>query len=291
MNGELGRAVILCASAFEKGNDMQWVLHQIEDNQKLADVLDRMGIAYSMHKVVPFVGDLVPEPEVTDPHDVVLFGSYALRHFAQARGYLPGVFTIEPFLEQTVWHPYLLNGPEARVMAFGQVTEMLEEGETLWFFRPVDDSKAVAGGVKSADEIIAMAARVNALPEGDIPVGSLRSDTQVMLTEPAVIRQEWRVWIVAGQVVTSSLYKDGARVVYRAEIDDDARAFAQEMADANPGYSDAYVMDVCRTGDGLRLLETNCINAAGFYAADLGALVAAVESLTPARGSETAQAR
>lgn len=259
---------------------MQWVLQHIEDNQKLADVLDRMGIAYSMHKVVPFVGDLVPDPDVVDPNDVVLFGSYALRHYAKARGYFPGVFAIEPFLDQAIWHPHLLNGPEARVMAFGQVPDMLEAGETLWFFRPVDDSKAVAGGVKSADEIIAMATRVSALPADEIPEGSLRPDTQVMLTEPADIRQEWRIWIVAGQVVTWSLYKDGPRVVYRAEIDDDARDFAQAMADANPGYSRAYVMDVCRTGDGLRLLETNCINAAGFYAADLSALVAAVEGLS-----------
>ena len=37
----------------------------------------------------------------------------------------------------------------------------------------------------------------------------------------------------------------------------------------NPAYLPAYVMDICRTDDGLRLLETNCINAAGFYAADV----------------------
>ena len=51
------------------------------------------------------------------------------------------------------------------------------------------------------------------------------------------------------------------------------------MVDANPGYSPAYVIDVCRTGEGLKLLETNCINAAGFYAADLNKLAAAIYCL------------
>ena len=39
-------------------------------------------------------------------------------------------------------------------------------------------------------------------------------------------------------------------------------------------------MDISRTEDGLRMLETNCINAAGFYAADLSKLVGAIENLT-----------
>jgi hypothetical protein len=57
-------------------NGMQWILQQFEDTQKLADALDRLGISYSWHKVVPFIGTLEPEPEVRDPQAVVMFGSY-----------------------------------------------------------------------------------------------------------------------------------------------------------------------------------------------------------------------
>jgi hypothetical protein len=39
------------------------------------------------------------------------------------------------------------------------------------------------------------------------------------------------------------------------------------------------VMDICQTEDGLRLLETNCINAAGFYAADLAKLAMAIDDM------------
>ncbi|WP_277814114.1 ATP-grasp domain-containing protein [Rhodobacter capsulatus] len=47
----------------------------------------------------------------------------------------------------------------------------------------------------------------------------------------------------------------------------------------NPGYAPAYVMDICSTETGLKLLETNCINAAGFYAADVMKLAAAIDAL------------
>jgi hypothetical protein len=95
------------------------------------------------------------------------------------------------------------------------------------------------------------------------------------------IIKEWRCWVVAGDVVTWSLYKDGSRVVYRAEIDDDALDFARRMVALNPGYSHAYVIDVCRTEAGLKIIETNCINAAGFYAADLVKLASAINAIVP----------
>ncbi|MCS4090193.1 hypothetical protein FHT76_001782 [Rhizobium sp. BK176] len=102
---------------------------------------------------------------------------------------------------------------------------------------------------------------------------------RIMLTKPVRILREWRLWVVDGKIATYSLYKEGSRVVYRPEIDDDALAFAKRMVDINPGYSRAYVIDVCRTEDGLRLLETNCINAAGFYAADLTKLAIAIDDM------------
>ncbi len=256
---------------------MQWVLQDFEDTRKLGDALTRLGVAHSWHKVVPFVGELIPEPQIVDPEQVVLFGSYGLRHFASKKGLRPGVFTLRPFLFEDNWAPFLLNGRDALLMRLDQVHGRLPDGD--WFMRPVDDSKAEPGRVRSAAEIRVLAEKVMAVPVDDIPKGSLRPDTDLMMTRPARIRVEWRIWVVADQVVTWSLYKEGARVVYRPEIDADAQSFAEAMVAANPGYAEAYVLDVCRTDEGMKLLETNCINAAGFYAADLQKLVAALEGL------------
>ena len=89
-----------------------------------------------------------------------------------------------------------------------------------------------------------------------------------MLTKPVRILKEWRIWVVKDVIRTFSLYKEGSREVYRPEIDQDAVDFAQQMVRLNPDYARAYVMDICRTETGLKIIETNCINAAGFYAAD-----------------------
>ncbi len=257
---------------------MQWILQKFEDTEKLSSALDRLGIVYTWHKVVPFVGELDPEPEVADPNAVVLFGSYSLWRMAQAKKWSPGVFTIEPFLSQGVWRKHLLNG-QVRLLTVREAAT-LEPDDMLHFVRPVSDSKEIAGTVMTTAELVETARGVLTLSEDEIPGGSLSHDTELLLAEPVRIFKEWRCWVVGGEIVTWSLYKEGSRVVYRAEIDDDALEFARTMISLNPGYSPAYVLDVCRTEDGLRIIETNCINAAGFYAADLVKLAASIDALT-----------
>ena len=261
---------------------MQWVLQDFEDTRKLAQALDRLGAPYSWHKVVPFVGELTPAPDIADPDDVVLIGSYTLWRYAKRHDLKPGVFRLRPFVHEVLWQPYMLNGPDARFMTLREVPDRMQGGQRAWFMRPVDDSKEEPGRVRSEDEIVALAQKVRALDEAELPRGSLRHDTELMFTQPVHIQKEWRIWVIRDQVVTSSLYKEGARVIYRQEIDDDALDFAKGLVAANPGYARAYVMDICRTDAGLRLLETNCINAAGFYAADMMRVAVAINDLSGA---------
>ncbi|MEL6197223.1 MAG: ATP-grasp domain-containing protein [Pseudomonadota bacterium] len=260
---------------------MQWILQDFEDTRKLAVALEHLEIPFTWHKVVPFVGDLVPEPAVDDPHAVILFGAYALWRYAEARGYWPGVLRIRPFVHEAAWHPHLLNGADAMFLTLREIPDRLTDDDRSWFMRPVDDAKEVPGRVRVAGEIIRLAQQVLALDENEIPGGSLHHDTVLMLTEPVRILQEWRLWIVNDRLVTASLYKEGARVVYRQGADDEVLDFARHLVALNPGYAPAYVLDICRTADGLTLLETNCLNAAGFYAADLIALASAIEALEP----------
>lgn len=258
---------------------MQWILQPFEDTEKLAHALDRLGLAYTWHKVVPFVGALEPEPAIRDPKSVLLFGSYTLWRYAERHDLKPGVFRIAPFAREGVWAPYLLNGPDGLFLTVSELPEALAGADRDYFVRPVEDSKEIAGSVQASSDLVARAQKVLRLDPEEIPRGSLRPDTELMLCAPRRILKEWRVWIVEGSVVTYSLYKEGARVVYRPEIDADAYAFACELAAQNPDYAQAYVLDICRTEDGLRMLETNCVNAAGFYAADLVKLAARLDAI------------
>ncbi|MEL7214255.1 MAG: ATP-grasp domain-containing protein [Pseudomonadota bacterium] len=262
---------------------MQWLLQEFEDTLKLAETLEHLSIPYSSHKVVPFVGNLVPKPDIDPDKPVILFGSYSLWRYAAANKLHPGVFKIRPFVHELSWQPFMLNGPEAIFLSLQDIPGQLAGDKRDWFLRPVDDSKETPGSVRSAAQIIEMAKAVLTLKKEDIPKGSLRHDSELMLTRPARILTEWRLWVVDDQIVTASLYKQRTRVIYKPQIDDDALAFAKTLVKANPHYAEAYVIDICRTPEGLKLLETNCLNAAGFYAADLQKLVQALERLYPDR--------
>ena len=41
--------------------------------------------------------------------------------------------------------------------------------------------------------------------------------------------------------------------------------------------ADAFVIDVCRTKDGLKIVECNCINCSGFYNIDEQKLIVSLE--------------
>lgn len=259
---------------------MQWLFQEFDDTRGLADALERLGIAFSWHRVVPFVGDLIPEPDIADPQSVVMFGSYTLWRYADAHGLQPGVFKLKPFVHEKAWHPYLLNGADALFVQLRDIPDRLPDDGREWFMRPVEDGKEEPGSVRSSREILRLAAQVLDLDEDETPEGSLLHDTSLMLTPPVRILQEWRIWVVGGEIVSYSLYREGARVVYKRTIDDDALEFARQIVDINPAYSPAYVLDICRADSGLKLLETNCINAAGFYAADVEKIAAAIDGLS-----------
>lgn len=53
-------------------------------------------------------------------------------------------------------------------------------------------------------------------------------------------------------------------------------AFAQRMAGIFE-VAPAFVMDICLTVEGWKIVEINCVNSAGFYNADLSVLVRSLE--------------
>ena len=106
----------------------------------------------------------------------------------------------------------------------------------------------------------------------------LTPETLIQVCRPKLILAEYRYWIAGGEIATRSLYKRGARVVYSSEVDERIDGFVREaIADWQPHR--AFVIDVCDTPDGPRIVEINTLNAAGFYAADVQRLVWALEEL------------
>lgn len=270
---------------------MHWVLDDIifkEDSyQILVTALERLNIPYSTHKVVPFVGELLPEVSASTKN-VMCMGSYSMRHYAKKNGFYPGVFDLEPqdFTKQMEhWAQHLLNA-DSRVDTF----ENSYFDQDRMFIRPIHDSKVFSGGVMNKKDFEAWQRSVVSMEEkyGD----SLSKDTLVQVCSLKQIYAEYRFWIVDQQIITYSLYKLGGKVIYSPNVDRRILEFVSTvlctkhnvvddtLSMFNEGWRphDAFVIDVCETPEGLKVVEINTLNSSGFYAGDIFRLVNALQT-------------
>ena len=105
---------------------MYWViqnnLYSEEGYSSLITALERLGLSYSVHKCVPFVGTL--EPDCTPPAgSVIVMGSYTLARIAKERGWEPGSFINENFdfrAQLPRWGKAMLNA-DSRVSTLSDV--------------------------------------------------------------------------------------------------------------------------------------------------------------------------
>jgi hypothetical protein len=254
---------------------MHWILQQDIFSETgwtaLVETLERFNLPHSVHKVVPFVGELLPEPDLAD-QNAICIGSYSMRHVARREGWRPGVFDIgeQDFVQQLRhWGGHMLNA-DSIVSRFAEATFHAEH----LFVRPANDAKYFAGRVFARAEFEEWQRSVCAL--GLDYGNSLTPDTLIQLASPAVIHAEYRCWVVKGRIVTRSLYKRGSRVMYSSEVDERLDCYVEaRLAEWMP--HETFVIDVCDTPEGVKIVEINTLNAAGFYAADIQRLVLALE--------------
>lgn len=255
---------------------MHWILQENlfkeTEWETLVKTLQRFNLPYTVHKVIPFVGELVPDVIVSSPK-VICFGSYSLRHAAKKHGWTPGVYDVgdKPFqLQRDHWGEDMLNYDSVIVQfQHARITEPS-------FMRPVNDTKVFPGRVVEPDELTEWQHKVIELKEDTGT--SLQADTAVQICSIKEIYAEYRFWIVRGQIITASLYKRGRKVFYSSDVDERFYQFVQRCIQRwQPDR--AFVIDVCETPDGIKIVEINTINSAGFYAANVLELVYALEEM------------
>lgn len=253
---------------------MQWIIQVFDDTYKITEQLDKFGISYSEHTSIPFLGEPIPEPKVLDPKNVFIYGAYSMKRYSDANDLYPGVISLTPFSKEIAWKSHLLN-EEVLEMKVSEVPSKLPKG--VWFVRPLEDTKSISGGVKTYEEIVDICKSVTEFKHKEKFDGVLKEDTVLCFSKPKKVYKEWRIWVVDNKVATYSMYKEGDVVNCKNTIDVDVLDFVNEMIAIKPMYANAYVLDVCRSDGGLKIIETNCINASGLYEADVQKLVIALE--------------
>ena len=276
---------------------MYWVLEQnLFQEEGFAAVLAALQVRGLPHEVVRtrlFSEEAPYEEQFDCPVDpqgaTVVLGSTTLSRIAQVRGWSPGSF-LGSNHDFQVWGRHLrghLLNEDARTCRMDEVPE--QDGP--FFVRPCGDDKNFAGRVTDWAAYLKMLDKVRAAikplvfvdddgkEEVVVPYTSLRPDTMVLYGPVRDISMETRFFVVDGEVVTASTYKVGSRVDSRPPVDPEARAFARRMVDLWQ-VDRAYALDIALTPGGPKVVEPNCFNSAGFYAADMDAIVQAVEAMT-----------
>ena len=248
---------------------------------ELVTVLERYGLTYTVVTVVPFEGRIIPDLDIDGP--VICIGSYSMRYTCAKKGWYPGVFDLdlEPSLMYSISHPWnlwLLNR-DGVICSFGEVSQIVNANpDNKFFMRPLADSKSFTGAIFSKDEYDSWVNKVRALGSevSGSEVSTLTTGTEVLVSTIKDIWSEWRLFIIYGQIVTASKYVVGGRVEYSSIVDEDVLQFGRDRI-VEYHIANAYVLDICRTEQGLRIVEINAINCAGVYAGDISAIIKAFE--------------
>ncbi len=256
-------------------HNIQWI---IQKNLTSEDVIDQIehacrevGVDCHAVNVIPFSEHL---PEFPAGKRSIFYGSTTTMYLVyQDEKYREGVFfdektyTVAHYLEK--WQEHMLNFG-AKVLTVKEVRNLNCEKDKLFFVRPDADSKSFSGEVKRFDEIDAWFERIRASEDMGIT-----EDTKIILAEPYHITTEWRLWIVNGKVVAASQYRENFKLKTAPGCPQMVIDFAERQC-AHYALNDVFVMDIGLCGDQLYIIKCGCMNSAGFYQADICAIIRSV---------------
>jgi ATP-grasp domain, R2K clade family 3 len=228
------------------------------DCEKIIQVLEEMGIGY---ETIELDNDAETINIKADRSDVFVFGSVKLARLTKSNAnWYPGSFYGGNHLFEVYSKHYrdnLLNY-KVEVFKFGEAIEWLPNEHK--FIKPYKDAKIFTGKVFTQMKWQDFVADSLANPRTPL----LTSTSMVQASVPQTIIKEARLWIVGKQVVASVYYRFHNDTAFEYEVASDGIEFAKAMIDVF-NVAEAFVMDICLTFNGWKIVEINCINSAGFY--------------------------
>lgn len=229
-----------------------------DDHHRLIETLDELGLSYETIVLKQNTTEITTE---TNRTDVFVYGSVKLARLWKANTHwTPGSFyggNHRFEIHSAHYKEHLLNY-HTQVFELAQSIDW-KEGEQK-FIKPYVDAKIFTGQVFTETKWKDFVAQSIAAPKTPM----LKPSSLVQASTPQSIIKEARLWIVGGQVVAGAYYRFHGDVPFEQEVSVDGLEFAKSML-ALYQVADAFVMDICLTYEGWKIVEVNCINSAGFY--------------------------
>lgn len=210
---------------------------------------------------------------------VVFHGSLAnADRIARELPWTPGAFCSTSRFACSAWWPGLAARLVAPAHVFTTVAALVENGPPAdfgdrVFVRPDSPLKPFSGRVLERKDITSAALDHGYYYDDE--------DLGIVVTPTAEVGAEWRFVVVAGQVVAGSAYTaDGRSAGSTISTDHVAWLYAIDVVTELNHPDPAFILDVCETGDGLRVLELNPFSGADLYGCDRQSIVDAVRALS-----------
>jgi len=231
---------------------------------KLAD--KEVGRKFEIVKYIPFSQKLEVE---TTRKDVFFFGSSNAGMVAKKQyNWTPGHFINENFNMINYFNHF-----ESNMLNFDGFIESVDyqfAHNTKLFIRPLGDGKEFTGQVFTGLDW-------KEYVEGNEDLK--QKSPSVVYAPTKNTQQEIRCWMVDGEPVTISQYKIGSRANYlNMDHNEEAIIFARKMAKIYQPAR-AFCLDICLYQDEYYIVELGCINHCGFYDANMGKLIDALEKM------------
>lgn len=219
-------------------------------------------------RIIPFSHEVVGEvPIVESP--CVVYGSVGVAKLAVKQGWFPGSWSSEE-LSCTEYVRHLGDIYLNRELVVCRLSEAEERADGLgwenFFIRPNSDGKAFPGGVVSKSYISDW---VKQMREAGLLV---ENDVEVVLAPRQETGREWRTVAVGESIAAFSLYRKHQQKWEERSIDPEALVTVRH-AIKRFRPTEVFVVDVCETRDGMKIIEYNNFNTAGLYECDVVAVI------------------
>lgn len=255
-------------------DQLQWVVqnnltgdHVLEDIQAACKQLGTNFVAAD----IPFSDEL---PRFSRDKQSIFYGSTTfidllckdetVRHGVF---YDPQVFSMQNYMQR--WGVHMLNYG-AFMGRFEDFIHRNIPDDKVFFIRPDGDDKSFNGDTMNFGEIRKW--YENVVHSG---TAAVKPATRILAGTPYNIQYEWRLWIVEGEVIAASRYREYFRLAKQRGCPMDVAGFAIERCREYTPH-DVFVMDIALCGDTFYIVECGCMNGAGFYDADVHAIIHAV---------------
>jgi len=252
---------------------MQNNLISENDLGQIQQVCREVGIECQEILVTPFSTEL---PEFTYSSNNIYYGSTTLMNniydtFKRPKGlfYDHKIFSMEKYIFN--WGGHMLS-EGAIFMSVGEfINNDRTDPEVNLFVRPDGDGKEFDGQVGKEYEIMDMLERMLKYES------SITEYTKILVAPAYNIVKEWRNYVVGGEIVTSSKYRQNFKLNKSGlDIPESMLEFTRDRISEFKPHEN-FAIDIAQMDDGsYYIIECGCLNSVGFYHCDINKLFKAI---------------